>query len=115
VFAIPRERLSPKAEYSVAGALLKVEDCLVGDESVCQVALVSADCQRMSGEYCETVPGGRAKSDDPGPILYFIYNEDVGVTAYGVARQPAMTKGERLNISSQMILQGPKGLLSDDH
>jgi hypothetical protein len=115
VFAIPRERLSPEIEYSVAGALLKVEDCLVGDESVCQVAIIRSDCHKWSHERCETVPGGRSKSDHPGAIFYFIYNEDVGITAYGSATQPAMTKDERLSVASQMILQGRKGLLSEDH
>jgi len=114
VFAIPRDRLSPAAAYSVAGALLKVEDCLRGDASVCQVAILSADCQEIAAESCESVNGGREKSSKPGPIVYFIYNEDYGVTAYGVADKPAKTKDERLGIASQMILQGHTGLLAGD-
>ena len=112
VFAVPRKRLSPAATFSIAGALLKVEDCLRGDSRVCQIALIRSDCALISGEGCEEVAGGRQKSKDPGPITYFIYNEDFGVTAYGVAEQPAKTKDERLVIASQMILQGKYGLLA---
>jgi hypothetical protein len=115
VFAVPLDRLSPTAAYSVAGALLKVEDCLRGDVNVCQVAIVSADCQRIAVESCESVTGGRESSSKPGPIVYFIYNEDHGVTAYGVSDKPAKTKDERLGIASQMILQGQTGLLAVDH
>jgi hypothetical protein len=112
VFAVPRDRLSPAAVYSTGGASLKVEDCLRGGAAVCQVAVISADCQRIAGkDACEKVVGGRDKSDDPGPIVYFIYNEDVGVTAWGVAKQPASTKEERSAIASQMVLQGKRGLL----
>ncbi len=113
IFAVPRNRLAPAETYSVAGASLKVEDCLRGDASVCQVAVISADCQQMSGEVCEEVKGGRGESSKPGPILYFIYNEDVGVTAYGVTDKPAKTKNQRLDVASQMILQGQKGLLAE--
>jgi hypothetical protein len=112
VFAVPRKRLSPAATFSIAGALLKVDDCLRGDARVCQVALISADCALISGQGCEEVAGGRQKSKDPGPITYFIYNEDFGVTAYGVAEKPARTKDERLVVASQMILQGKYGLLT---
>jgi hypothetical protein len=112
VFAVPKARLSPAEEYSVAGAVLKVEDCLRGDATICQVALISADCEMMLDESCQKVAGGREKSGKPGPVVYFIYNEDVGVTAYGVADQPVNAKDERLSVASQMILQGQKGLLS---
>ena len=61
---------------------------------------------------CEPKAGGRANSNDSGPVVYFIYNEDFGVTAYGVANQPVSTKDERLSVASQMILEGQRGLLS---
>jgi hypothetical protein len=114
VFAVPRARLSPKEEYSVAGVVLKVEDCLRGDGAICQVALISADCEMMLDESCQKVTGGRERSGKPGPIVYFIYNEDVGVTTYGVADQPVKIEKDRLNVASQMILQGQRGILSDD-
>jgi hypothetical protein len=115
VFAVPRTRLSSMATYLVAGASLKVENCLRGDAAVCQVALISADCELLSGDGCKEAIGGQEKSSDSGPILYFVYNEDFGVTAFGVTQHPAKTKEEKLNIASQMILQGVRGLLADTH
>ena len=116
VFAVPRERISPTAKYSTEGALFSVEDCLRGDASNCQVALISSECQRLSGANgCETVRGGRRKSDNPGPIIYFIFNEDVGVTAWGGVMQPAKTQEQRRAIASQMLLQGERGLLFSEN
>jgi hypothetical protein len=112
VFAVPRGRLSPSASYAAAGATLTVESCLRGDDKVCQVALIRADCQRIAGkDGCEQVVGGREKSDEPGPLTYFIFNEDVGITAWGVAREPAKTRDDQLRIAYQMVLQGDRGLL----
>ena len=115
VFAVPKGRLSPNTTYSVAGASLTVEDCLRGDTDICQVALISSDCQERSGlDSCVPATGGREKSRQPGPITYFIFNEDIGVTAWGVTKQVAKSKDERLAIAGQMILQGERGLLFSD-
>lgn len=115
VFAVPRGQLSPKMNYAVDGVQVQVETCLRGSGQVCQVALISADCQLMVGDdACELYPGGRVKSPQPGPITYFIYNEDYGVTAFGTAGEwPA--PAERLDVANrvatQVVLQGDAGLL----
>lgn len=114
VFAVPRDRLSPHAVYVAGGSTLRVEECLRGNEAICQVALISSDCQQYSGlEGCAQVPGGRTKSAYPGPVLYFIYNEDFGVTAYGYLNSPGRTAAARLAAAGQMFLQGERGLLRE--
>lgn len=47
VFAVPRARLSSEMTYELGGAVFKVEDCLRGDSTVCQVAIISADCRKV--------------------------------------------------------------------
>jgi hypothetical protein len=111
-YAIPRRRLSKRDAYSLGGILFKVEDCLRGEQDICQVALISADCQKAVGESdCEKASGGREHGSNAGPLVYFIYNEDYGVTAYGVTNETVGSPKERLNIASQMILEGGAGLL----
>jgi hypothetical protein len=115
VFAVPRGQLSSSMKYSVDGVQLRVEACLRASGDVCQVALISADCQLMVGDdACKLHPDGRAKSPQPGPITYFIYNEDYGVTAFGTAGEwpePAERLDVAQRVASQVVLQGDAGLL----
>jgi hypothetical protein len=114
VFAVPRARLSPKLTYELAGSIFRVESCLRGDAKVCQVALISSDCNEQFGtDGCRSVSGGRKLSKNSGPVLYFIYNEDLGVTAYGSQDQRATGVSEALLAARDMILQGTRGLLSN--
>lgn len=117
VFAIPRAGLSSGISYSVAGARLRVEQCLRDTNGTCGVALISADCQKISEPHCEVVEGGRAKSLAPGPVTYFVYNEDYGVTAFGSAGEWPSSEDEVEEVASlvvtQYILQGSRGLLKD--
>ncbi len=113
VFAVPRGKLSPSAAYVTAGSAFHVEECFRGDATTCQVALISSDCQQHSGiDACMEADGGRTRSPNPGPVLYFIFNTDFGVTAYGSVASPAQTADERRTAAVQMILQGRQGLLS---
>lgn len=112
IFSVPRRGLSPTETYVSAGALLRVEQCLRGDSTTCQIALISSDCQERTGpDACSPTSAGREKSREPGPMLYFIYNSDFGVTAYGSVTAPAVTKDGQLAAATQMILQGNRGLL----
>jgi len=112
VFSVPREGLTPQSIYTAAGASLRVERCLRGNAKHCQVALVSSDCEMESPpDKCMVVEGGRTKSSAPGPVLYFIYNEDYGVTAYGTAKKPVSSADAGLNVAAEMVLRGKKGLL----
>ena len=113
VYAVPRAGLSPTAVYSAGGALFKVEECLRGDGHRCQVALVSSDCQRTSNDGCVQMAAGRSASRDPGPFVYFIYNEDFGITAFGVVKGPVENRELRRFSAAHMILQGQRGLLAN--
>lgn len=113
VFAVPRGGLSSTANYTAAGALFKVEECLRGDGHSCQVALISSDCQRSSSDGCLPMTGGRSASPDPGPFVYFIYNEDFGVTAFGIVKAPIGNRELRRSSAAHMILQSQGGLLSN--
>lgn len=114
VFAVPRAGLTSTSEYSIGGAEFRVEYCLRGDDNRCQVALISSDCQQHSGtDACEQVAGGRQRSAAPGPVLYFIYNDDFGVTSYGSVKEPLQTESAKIAASSKWILMTDKGLLVD--
>jgi hypothetical protein len=114
VFALPRNRLSPGATYAVGGSVFKVEECFRGDAKICQAALISSSCQKQLGvDACEQVIVDHENNREPGPIVYFIYNEDHGVTAYGTVKKPPQTRGEKLAIATQMILQGDVGILAN--
>jgi len=77
--------------------------------------LISSDCQsQIQPDRCVEAPGGRASSSAPGRIGYFIFNEDIGITAYGSAKEPAPTAEARLAAALDMVLRGDKGLLSGD-
>ena len=113
VYAVPKIMLKPADNYVAGGAQFKIEDCLRGDAKICQVAVISSDCQNpVPKDACELIVGGRRYNKNPGPFVYFIYNEDFGITAFGVTGQPAITAGERLTVASQMVLQGMRGLLA---
>ena len=114
VFALPRNRLTPDATYVVGGSVFKVEECLRGDTRICQAALISSHCQRELGvDACEPVTLDRANSGEPGPVVYFIYNEDHGITSYGTAKKSPETRDAKLAIATQMILQGNVGILAN--
>lgn len=112
IFAVPRKGLANGAVHIVSGVKLKIEECLRESDKVCQVALVRSDCELMIGvDECGSYPRGRAESPRPGPVTYFIYNEDYGVTAFGTAGEPATSAEQRLRVATQYILQGRAGLL----
>lgn len=113
VFAIPRAGVQPSSEYLAAGAFFRVERCIRGSDDRCQVALISSDCQnRSEAGRCTQIPGGRLNSHAPGPIGYFIFNEDSGVTAYGFRQEPALTAEDRFDAAAGMVLRSERGLLT---
>lgn len=114
VFAVPRTGLTATSAYAVGGAVFRVQHCLRSGDNRCQVALISSDCQQRSAEdACEQVSGEHSRSSASGPVLYFIYNEDFGVTSYGSAEQPVGTKDVQMTIASGWILKDGKGLLAE--
>jgi hypothetical protein len=118
ILAIPRKNLSDGMEYTVNGTIFTVKECLRSAEKLCQVALIEGDCQlvRLAEglRECATYPGGRKKSPQQGAVHYFIYNEDYGVTAFGL-EDDKIEKISEMRMSAQnYILQGNIGLLGPE-
>jgi hypothetical protein len=114
VFAVPRSGLAPSSVYSVGGADFRVEQCLKAKGDHCKVALIRSECQ-SKGEpsRCVPVSGGRAASPAPGPILFFVFTDDVGITGYGSIDEPADEKKDPVTIAGKMHLRSRKGLLGN--
>jgi hypothetical protein len=112
VFALPRQGLGSSSAYSVGGADFHVEKCIRGGEERCKVALIRSECQsKVEPDRCVAVTGGRANSPSPGPIVYFLFSEDVGITAYGSVDEPADAERVPLTVAQKMLLRSSKGLL----
>lgn len=111
--AIPRAGLKPGLKYQKDGVLFDVETCLRGDAERCQVALVSAKCEARVGDGpCSHFRPSRKEHPVRFEyILYFFYNEDVGVTAMGVTDRVASTLSAKRAVATQSVLVGTHGLL----
>ena len=112
-FAVPRRHLTPSDKYVAYGNSFSVAKCLRGYGNVCQVALIKAECYyNRIKKGCAPTAAERT-GDDASGLLYFIYNEDFGVTAYGFAPltgEPASTD-EMLAKAKSRLLIGDHGVL----
>jgi hypothetical protein len=112
-FAVPRRHLTPSDKYVAYGSSFSVAKCLRGYDDVCQVALIKAECYyNRIKKGCAPTAAERT-GDDASGILYFIYNEDFGVTAYGFAPltgEPVSTD-EMLAAAKSRLLIGDHGVL----
>jgi hypothetical protein len=110
--AVPRAGLRSRARYSKDGVAFRVHECLRGDQQRCQVALISAVCERelrqgrCTRSVRQTRPGARVEY-----VLYFLFNEDFGITAMGAGNRIARSPAARRAVASQEILIGDQGLL----
>ena len=112
VFAVPHRSISGELGFTVGGAQIRVEQCIRESDRGCQVAVLRADCELMIGlDECGAYAGGREKSPAPGPVTYFVYNEDYGITAFGTSSVIAEDPQQQLMIATQLVLQGSVGLL----
>jgi hypothetical protein len=112
VFAVPRAGLRPNSSFQAGGASLRVEQCMRGDKEVCQVALVSSDCQSIAApDRCTPVSGGRSAGASVGRVRYFIFNEDFGITSYGSSSEPVSTPERQKEVAFSMVLRSDHGLL----
>ena len=112
-FAVPRKPLTIGEQYTTVGVRFKVEACFREVVGSCQVALISADCKTLYDSYrCSQ---DRVEGDSPAldiPVVYFIYNDDYGVTAFGEAVTHATSVKDAKHVAAQQVLLGNYGLLS---
>lgn len=115
-FAIPRGPLRPQQDYEKHGVVFHVEECLRGNARRCQVALIAGMCGHApSLREMRCLPTPRSGVGDNAVydyVIYFLYNEDFGITAFGATDHVVATGAGRLAIATQMILQSPMGLLA---
>ena len=113
--AVPRAGLKPGAKYEKDGVLFDVETCLRGDTERCQVALVSAKCESRTGEGICSISHSTRKGKPARfeYVMYFFYNDDVGVTAMGIADRVASTIQAKRAVAVQSVLVGTRGLLCE--
>lgn len=102
--------------YVVAGTVFTIKQCILGVEDDCQVALIEGDCQFVrtvegAEPACQVYAQGRSGSPQKGQIRYFIYNEDFGVTAFGIASDTLTSKDAMVRAARDYALQGEIGLL----
>jgi hypothetical protein len=101
--------------YEKHGVIFYVEECLRGDARRCQVALISGKCGHapsLREMRCLPTPrGGVGSQAVYDYVIYFLYNEDFGITAFGATDHLVATKAGRLAIATQMVLVSPVGLL----
>jgi hypothetical protein len=113
VFAVPRAGLETQSTYSAGGAIFRIEKCLRGTKNECLESLISSDCQsKIEPDRCVEAVGGRANSAAPGPIVYFIFKEKIGITAYGDGK-PIVGEEQQLAAAKELRLRGRKGLLGN--
>jgi hypothetical protein len=113
VLAIPKRGLHGDDKYTVMGAQFSVLKCLRTAGGICEVAIMQSDCQNKKNPYtCEPYVGGRKAAPYVGELVYFIYNEDYGVTALGFWEgRIEATEEHKQELTRQYILTGDKGLL----
>lgn len=115
--AVPRALLRLRQKYKKRGVLFQVEECLRGSARRCQVALISGICghtQSVRETRCLTKPlSGSGPNAVYNYVVYFVYNEDFGITAFGVTDRVETTEAGMLAIATQMILMSQTGLLRE--
>lgn len=112
--AVPRAGLKPRETYRKDGVVFDVEECIRGDAELCQVALVSAKCwHRSASELCDEKSETRSNPNASAEyVVYFIYNDDFGITAFGIVNRVAKTRAARRALATQSVLISAHGLLA---
>lgn len=115
IIAIPRGDITISTKYIIKGTIFTVRECLrsVGDR--CQIAIIQGDCNyvRLAEglRECAVLPGGRSESTQEGPVYYYIFNEDYGITAFGSGGGEDLTSNEKMAVRARTyVLQGKVGL-----
>jgi hypothetical protein len=107
--------LAPGSAYTVKGTMFSVDNCLRSVDGHCQVVLISGDCQsvKRAGDALECAPrvAGAPAGQFGAHIVYFIYNEDYGVTSFGIA-DTKLSAADRELKAREFVLRGDRGLLA---
>lgn len=117
LLAVPRSGLIRNQSYEVIGAAFHVEECRFEIAGRCGTALVSVKCIGVPPDDVENEPYERclkkrdAKGKKPSFFGYFLFNSNIGVTAFGFDNKEARTRAEMIEIMSGQLLEGPRGLL----
>ena len=117
LLAVPRSGLVRDQTYEVIGASFRVEECRFEIAGRCGIALVSVECIGVPPNDAEKEPYGRcieardAKGMRPSYFGYFLFNQSIGVTAFGFDIKEARTRAEMIEIMSGQLLEGSRGLL----
>jgi hypothetical protein len=117
VMAVPRGELAPNASYNVMNNTLRVFRCLRGTSRICQVALIEAECfYDVDANKCDLEKKDRARTHRRA--LYFFYNEDYGITAFGypdvLGDSPIISAMEMYDLAGAFQLVGNNGLLKKE-
>lgn len=120
VFAVPKSGLDQQP-FEARGVRFRVEKCIRDSSTRCSVALLSGTCDQFSEVseddevHCLAAqPKLGERSMDVAYVLYFVYNQNVGVTAFGIAPRPLASEAEQLSVVTQAVLASESGLLCCD-
>jgi hypothetical protein len=112
ILAIPRISLDANSSYAVNGTEFSVRECLRQDGPDCRIALVEADCKEISGtDNCKATLVDRSRALHPGPLTYFIFSREHGITSLGFADERPTDKCWIAKLARDYVLRGDVGIL----
>jgi hypothetical protein len=111
VLAVPRRGLIPNSRYVAAGSSLAVIKCMRGTSNVCQVALIETQCLFDAYKNQCVLDTRNSERGVRQRKMYFIYNEDVGVTSFGWPTAGHNSNDDAMGIAREYHLQGDVGLM----
>ncbi len=117
VFAIPRSRIQTRS-YVANGVRFRIEKCIRGNTDHCSVFLISGTCDELSDVLADGEQECRTRSLEPDDqkrevayVKYFVFNDDYGVTAFGVTSSVRASESDQLSILTQAVLTSNYGIL----
>ncbi len=112
VFAVPRTGLLRSSAYTFNGVAFKVAKCYRQVSGKCALALIESNCMWVKAPpRCSPFPRGRDESPRPGPVAYYIYDNEHGVTEFGLGGDTAPNIESAERVARMNLLQGDRGLL----
>jgi hypothetical protein len=111
IMAVPRDGVSADTSYTHLGGNFRVTKCVKVIDGKCSVVIIRSECLR-SAEKLDCVS---QSTSNPSALIrkvvHFIFNEDVGVSAF-VEGDRALDTAQRGGLlDGSVYLKGDKGLL----